>query len=153
LLHLWRYFSFFIFNNSINNNKIPALPMCYNKGITCRIKPRFFVIHFISSSRIRIFPSRYFFKNLLLHFLLRHECFWTPQFHSGYDQLYSVSLLIRCDASWLSNWLPAFLNTIPHTYRYEAIYSLTIRPLDVRLLVSLETSSTNYQVTRRPKSH
>jgi hypothetical protein len=37
------------------------------------------------------------------------------QFHPGYDQLHSVSVLVKCDAVSPGNWLWIFCNKFTHT--------------------------------------
>ena len=68
------------------------------------------------------------------------------QIHPGCDQLHSVSL----HAS-LGNWLSTFRHKLARTHAHTSSwkYSLIFRPLNMRPLGFLETSSNDFQETRR----
>ena len=73
------------------------------------------------------------------------------QFHSGCDQLRSVSLLVRCDAVTPGNWLSTFRIIIENKTSLSEIF-LIMLTVNMRSIGGSETSSADYQVTRRRKA-
>ena len=127
-------------------SKTPLLDLRYRRRIKCKTKISFLKNHFNI-----IIP----YTHISSQFSLPCRCCTK---NCAFVQSVSFTLdAVTCrkyprfldmtPCYWLITYRPFGINL--HTHLHGAIYSLISVPLDMRLLGYFETSSTNYQVTRR----
>jgi hypothetical protein len=91
--------------NELKMSKVPLFPLYCCSGSKCKNKIFPLVNILILSSHIHIFYSKYLFEIFCFNSFCLPE---NRQFHSGFDQLHSVSLVILWDAVSPGNLLSTF---------------------------------------------